>query len=380
MADKVKGLYEALDYLPMHYHVSQYLHQDSEQRKEWQVSLKAELDEVKLAKQQMFLENEFLKKSLLSLLSSKNEMRDERDRIFNQMNRKLKHQETSLLNLTQERDTARRDLDLVGKQYESLSQEHGRFRTKVKNFRLTKKQTTMEELICRQCHKAFFESENFNWSCKTHSSEYSGEVWWCCGKSSKDAPGCRKAKHLSKDEDDERDQSTKGLFIRFCTVRATQSCRSNGHASSECPKDPNLRTVDNLGTELERLRNIKHVKKSTDGLDQSTILNQIMIRLGALHPFCSSEQSSDQEYEADSINEGNRSSFFSDVQEVKLHCSFDQSSVRATQNLVETEQYLSISQDARSLRRSETKTSNVKQKSEVRLPPSNTLQMKLSRR
>jgi len=46
-------------------------------------------------------------------------------------------------------------------------------------------------LICKFCGKDFHERENFNWSCRTHQSQWSGEMWWCCGKTSKDALGCK---------------------------------------------------------------------------------------------------------------------------------------------------------------------------------------------
>ena len=36
--------------------------------------------------------------------------------------------------------------------------------------------------LCKNCTKEFHESDNFNWSCKTHKSDYGGEMWWCCGK------------------------------------------------------------------------------------------------------------------------------------------------------------------------------------------------------
>ena len=33
-------------------------------------------------------------------------------------------------------------------------------------------------------------------------------MWWCCGKTSKEAPGCKYGKHESKDdEDDEKDKN-----------------------------------------------------------------------------------------------------------------------------------------------------------------------------
>ena len=40
---------------------------------------------------------------------------------------------------------------------------------------------------CKLCGADYLESENFNWSCRTHKSEFSGEIWWCCGKTNKEA-------------------------------------------------------------------------------------------------------------------------------------------------------------------------------------------------
>lgn len=28
-------------------------------------------------------------------------------------------------------------------------------------------------------------------------------MWWCCGKTMKDAPGCKFSKHVSKEDEDE---------------------------------------------------------------------------------------------------------------------------------------------------------------------------------
>ena len=49
--------------------------------------------------------------------------------------------------------------------------------------------------LCYNCKKDFKDSENFNWSCRVHQSDWSGEMWWCCGKSYKDAPGCKFDRH-----------------------------------------------------------------------------------------------------------------------------------------------------------------------------------------
>ena len=47
--------------------------------------------------------------------------------------------------------------------------------------------------LCKNCSKEYNDSENYNWSCKTHQYPYSldEEMWWCCGKKGKESPGCK---------------------------------------------------------------------------------------------------------------------------------------------------------------------------------------------
>jgi BTK motif len=65
--------------------------------------------------------------------------------------------------------------------------------------------STQDYLSCKFCGKDFVDKENFNWSCRTHRSEFSGEMWWCCGKTSKDALGCKFNKHEARNEADDED-------------------------------------------------------------------------------------------------------------------------------------------------------------------------------
>lgn len=48
---------------------------------------------------------------------------------------------------------------------------------------------------CYYCKTEYNEKENFNWSCRTHQSDWGGTLWWCCGKTNKDQPGCKFGKH-----------------------------------------------------------------------------------------------------------------------------------------------------------------------------------------
>ena len=51
--------------------------------------------------------------------------------------------------------------------------------------------------LCSSCGEHYSESENFNWSCHTHLSEYGDHMWWCCGKKDKNAKGCKVKKHVA---------------------------------------------------------------------------------------------------------------------------------------------------------------------------------------
>ena len=76
--------------------------------------------------------------------------------------------------------------------------------------------------LCKNCGKEYNEKENFNWSCRTHKYEFSGEMWWCCGKTGESTPGCNFSKHeMKNDEDDEEvvefeDKKTSFLKCNCC--------------------------------------------------------------------------------------------------------------------------------------------------------------------
>lgn len=92
-------------------------------------------------------------------------------------------------------------------------------------------------------------------------------MWWCCGKTSKDAPGCKFSKHFSKEDEDEdavegqgeneqnQNQSHKNKNVRcFC-------CKEKGHGAKECPRDPNLKTAADVIVEEKRLAKARDFKK-----------------------------------------------------------------------------------------------------------------------
>ncbi|TNV84813.1 hypothetical protein FGO68_gene13458 [Halteria grandinella] len=55
-----------------------------------------------------------------------------------------------------------------------------------RNWNLSSK---IKQKYCKNCKREYLEQENFNWSCRVHRSSWGGDIWWCCGKTTKGAPG-----------------------------------------------------------------------------------------------------------------------------------------------------------------------------------------------
>jgi hypothetical protein len=61
-------------------------------------------------------------------------------------------------------------------------QEQGKMKYRMQKILSRKGKMDSGIKICGRCGKEYNEKENYNWSCRTHSSPYSGEMYFCCGK------------------------------------------------------------------------------------------------------------------------------------------------------------------------------------------------------
>ena len=111
------------------------------------------------------------------------------------------------------------DLDKKLDEFMKLDQEHKvlkaeREKMKQRIIKLKSRKGKVDQGIkmCKLCAQEFHEKENFNWSCRTHRGVYGGEMWWCCGKTKKSAPGCKFQKHVSK-EDYHDDEEEKEIIV-----------------------------------------------------------------------------------------------------------------------------------------------------------------------
>lgn len=135
------------------------------------------------------------------------------------------------------------------KQNLGLKEEIDRLNLTIKKLKLRKGNLGQLQKMCYNCKKDFSEQDNFNWSCRVHQSQWSGEMWWCCGKSQLSALGCKFGKHMTKDDEEEVENSKVKLRVTRCLC-----CKDYGHVIENCPVDPNFKTnAANQDTELSRI-------------------------------------------------------------------------------------------------------------------------------
>lgn len=91
-------------------------------------------------------------------------------------------------------------------------------------------------------------------------------MWWCCGKTTKDAPGCKFSKHLSKEDEDEDVEQQDGeenegeMAAKRKNARC-YCCKEKGHRATECPRDPNIKTQADANEENLRIIKAKVFRK-----------------------------------------------------------------------------------------------------------------------
>lgn len=89
-------------------------------------------------------------------------------------------------------------------------------------------------------------------------------MYWCCGKTSKDAPGCLVTKHEAGEG--EEDDELKGVDKDGPKNKANQKCaccrgRGLGCNITSCKRDPNIKGNEDPTDEIDRISKIKDFRK-----------------------------------------------------------------------------------------------------------------------
>lgn len=145
------------------------------------------------------------------------------------------------------------------KEKKNWHEEREKMKERIQKLRTRRGKMDLAQKVCKNCGKDYVEKENFNWSCRTHLGEWSGEIWWCCGKSNLDSLGCKYQRHVTKDDEElgvEEDNAEKPITNIRCVC-----CKEAGHLIEHCPRDPNLRSLVDTEDDYNRIQNIKDYRK-----------------------------------------------------------------------------------------------------------------------
>lgn len=103
-------------------------------------------------------------------------------------------------------------------------------------------------------------------------------MWWCCGKTWKDAPGCKFSKHETKDDEEDEKDKEEEEKVKFKNIKC-YCCKENGHTAANCNRDPNIRSYCDTQAEITRIDKYKDFKKlNTDTFLFTNKLFEAMVK------------------------------------------------------------------------------------------------------
>lgn len=157
------------------------------------------------------------------------------------------------------------DIDRMIEEYQKLEKqckqmqlENQKLKNRIVKMTFKKGKNDRDIKICKNCHKEYYEKENFNWSCRTHHYQFNGEFYWCCGKRGEDQIGCKVSKHECKDDEDEEDaEEKKKDKERQLKYMKCMCCKELGHSIENCNRDPNIKTLTDPVQDEIRVMEIK---------------------------------------------------------------------------------------------------------------------------
>lgn len=168
-------------------------------------------------------ENLSLRNDLIQIQNDKSDVLDQLNKITSKAKDRIKYLSEEIKNINLEKEKQKLQLEVSEKNNKILADEYEHLKSKLKQLKSRKNldDENTDEKICQLCKRVYKESENYNWSCKVHASQYVNEYWWCCGKKGENAPGCKASRHETKEEETEF-VGEENLIVKthfLCSVR-----------------------------------------------------------------------------------------------------------------------------------------------------------------
>eukprot|EP00347_Sterkiella_histriomuscorum_P024062 403332433 len=200
---------------------------------------------------------------LKEMTASRTMLLKEKEAFATSMKDKVAQLELDLKSTKSELDKLNEDFQKLEKFNKQMLNERDKMKQRLVKLKNRRFKIDQEQKICKKCGKEYHEKENYNWSCRTHQSDYGGEMWWCCGKTDKEAQGCKFSKHESKEDDEDDadpDDKLQDQLRQLKNVRCL-CCKELGHRMELCPRDPNIRTAAEPEEDIERISRIKDFRR-----------------------------------------------------------------------------------------------------------------------
>ena len=208
-------------------------------------------------------------------------MLEKKNNKINELNDRITELEKKIQELNKKIELKDIEFNNINKKYKQTLDNKEKMKHQILKMR-TMKTTAAIQKLCKNCYQEYYESSNYNWSCRVHKvktiilqSEYGEQMWWCCGKLGKDSPGCKYSKHISREDEDltediqDSDKNASKKTKCIVIIELLQTCMKVGHKTENCPKEPNIRYGYDGRKEYERIKNINKCKnqiKNTFGV------------------------------------------------------------------------------------------------------------------
>ena len=122
-------------------------------------------------------ENISLWTELKEMQSLKLEAQDQLEKLTTKVKERFNRYSEDIKSLNFDKEKQRLELEVAEKNNKSLADEYENLKIKTKQL-MSKKNIDGDDInskLCQLCKNVYKEEENFNWSCKVHFSQYSGE-------------------------------------------------------------------------------------------------------------------------------------------------------------------------------------------------------------
>ncbi|CAI2380348.1 unnamed protein product [Moneuplotes crassus] len=228
-------------------------------------------------------------KDLYSKLESMNEARkkanEEKTKFLKDSKNSINNLEQDLKKVRAENREQKEEIASLKKTIKVEIEEKNLLRNRINDMK-SKRNINLKKKICYKCNQDFSEKENFKWSCVTHSREWSGKMWWCCGSTDNLNKGCVKDYHVSKSYNDTDKLNNRETEMQLKTQ--CRCCKQKGHSTQNCPLDPNYRSNHSISDEYARILGLKDVetkKFAKDSLKDTKKYLENIIAQKSENPF-----------------------------------------------------------------------------------------------